>query len=96
MRETGPISFRFAVQQSESETDRTRFSQEILRMGIKAIPQLVNALGKEEIPIRKASAELLLEFGALAVPYLKQEHHGDDSNVKFWKSKILKVLSQKN
>ena len=47
-------------------------------------------LGKEEIPIRKASAELLLEFGALAVPYLKQDEHLDDSNVRFWKSKILK------
>ena len=84
------------IQQSESETDRTRFSTEILRMGIKAIPQLVDALGKEEIPIRKASAELLLEFGALAVPYLKQDEHLDDSNVRFWKSKILKVLNQKN
>ena len=46
--------------------------------------------------MEKASAELLLEFGTLAVPYLKQENHADDSNVKFWKSKILKVLSQKN
>ena len=84
------------IEQSNSESDRTRFSQEILRMGLKAIPQLVNVLGKDEIPIRKASAELLLEFGALAVPYLKQEQHHDDANVKFWKNKILKALRQKN
>ena len=46
--------------------------------------------------MEKASAELLLEFGTLAVPYLKQENHGDDSNVTFWESEILKILSQKN
>lgn len=84
------------IQQSDSESDRTRFSQEVFRMGIKAIPQLINALGIEEIPIRKAAAELLLEFGVLAVPYLKREEPHDDPNMKFWKAKILKALQKKS
>ena len=46
--------------------------------------------------MEKASAELLLEFGTLAVPYSKQENHADDYNVKFGKSEILKILSQKH
>lgn len=84
------------IQQSRSDAERTRFSQEVFRMGVKAIPQLISALGIEEIPVRKAAAELLLEFGALAVPYLQNEEASDDPNIRFWKNKILKSVSKKS
>jgi hypothetical protein len=55
------------------------------------VPRLIKHLAHEEPILRKVAAELLLEFGSLAVPELKKELVGRDPNRKYWAAKILKT-----
>jgi HEAT repeat protein len=74
-----------------NEAERDIYSREIFRMGIGVVPRLIKHLAHEEPILRKVAAELLLEFGSLAVPELKKELVGRDPNRKYWAAKILKT-----
>jgi HEAT repeat protein len=78
---------------ASSVAERNSFSKEIFRMGPGVIGQLVVCLSLEEVALRTVAAELLLEFGGLAVPRLKKELESTDKNRRYWASKILKSYS---
>jgi HEAT repeat protein len=73
-----------------SESERGLYHRCVFQMGLDAIPPLIEALGNEDVALRKIAAQLLLEFGALAVVHLKKSQHSSDPNLKYWSTKILK------
>ena len=77
-----------------SEPKRQLYYQCVFKMGVEAIPPLIQSLDDEEPMKRKLSAQLLLEFGALAVGYLKKSQHSSETNVRYWSTKILKQYFQ--
>jgi len=82
--------------EAQEEQEASTYAREILKLGMDAVPALIAALGREEIPTRKTAAEMLLEFGSLAVEPLKNEvdDPNADPNRKFWAGKILKTMQQ--
>ena len=76
------------------ESEKALYHRCVFEMGLEAIEPLIAALGGVEVGYRKAAAQLLLEFGGLAIVHLKKSQHSSDANVKYWSTKILKQYFQ--
>jgi HEAT repeat protein len=82
------------IEGAPTDSQRRSCFLEVLRMGPPAIPKLMEALGFRDIPLRRISAEVLVEFGSLAVPHLTEGLEEGNANKKFWIQKILKAIHE--
>jgi HEAT repeat protein len=81
-----------AMARSESREDQARALNLLAGQGPRIIPALIEALGHDEVGVRKASAEVLEKAGGAALPYLRTATLEKDQNVRFWAKKLLKRL----
>ncbi len=78
----------------DTEEQRSWVIAEIIKSGVAYIPSLIEHLGHQTPALRRMAAEVLMEFGPLAVADLKLAQMDSDTNRRFMATKILKELSQ--
>ncbi|MBW7875871.1 MAG: HEAT repeat domain-containing protein [Candidatus Cloacimonetes bacterium] len=77
----------------DTEEQRSWVISEIIKSGVAYIPSLIETLGHQTPAMRRMAAEVLLEFGPMAIADLKLAQMDSDPNRRFMASKILKELA---